>query len=485
MLPAIFATLTLLGLTDAQIPQPAESRTPELSAAEKLLAERAPEPQYAQKGIPLPTASALGAFRSPRWATLDADGFRGPVFAAPLPGRGTLPRGARLAAPVITPVVTQHGRLGYNVTPAGRVDVFDPVATRHPEDFVFGPASEPLPWKAWGSAEVLLGMTRGVNVPPVVTTGPAALGFGNAGALGNAGTVPLFGGGKTLDDWRAGFRGELGVWLDDAQVWGVFGRYYSLYSTSEQFEGTGNGTTVIALPRQVQILSTTIDFPIYISFPGIMNGSVSTTAQTNFAGGDLSVRRMLRQGAGWRLDGFAGYRQLHLGDELGVGFRAAPGATLINLPPGTPSPAFAGSDSQRTRNNFYGGQLGGVASLALGRWGFEGLGAVAIGLNASDLNNDRTRQVLIGGLTVPIVQTGVAERTGYFGTVWEGGVKVAYRVGDHLRLTMGYTGLTWWNLRRAQEQYDFRPSAILTGSTTGDTTHFYAHILSWGAELRY
>jgi hypothetical protein len=318
----------------------------------------------------------------------------------------------------------------------------------------------------------------------VVTTGPAALGFGNAGALDNPGTVPLFGGRKTLDDWRAGVRGEMGVWFDDAQVWGGVGRFYSLYSTSEQLVASGDGTSVIALPRSVQIRTVTFDFPIYLSFPGVTSGSVSTTAQTNFAGGDLSVRHMLRQGAGWRLDALAGYRQLHLGDELGVGFRAAPGATILN-PPAPSSPALVGSDSLRTRNNFYGAQLGGIASGTWGRFTLEGYGAVALGVNASDLNNDRTRQALIAGLAIPLVQTSVAERTGYFGTVWEGGVKVAYRVSDHVRLTMGYTALSWWNVRRAQEQYDFGPSALFTGTTTGTTTDFHAHVLSWGAELRY
>jgi hypothetical protein len=483
MLPAFFAILTVLNLPIAQSPQFPEPESPrELSASEKLLAERSPEPQYAQKGMLLPTANALGAFRSPGWSALDADGFRGSLFATPLPGRAVVPEGARLAAPVITPARIKHGRIRYDVTPAGRVDVFDPVATRHPEDFVFGPASETLPWKVWGSAEFLLGMTRGARVPAVVTTGPAALGLGNAGVPGRPGTAALFGGRKMLDDWRAGFRGEMGIWLDDAQVWGVFGRYYSLYSTSEQLEGVG-GANVVALPQQVEVLSTTIDFPIYVAFPGLVSGSVSTTAQTNFAGGDLSVRRMLRQGPGWRLDALAGYKQLHLGDELGVGFRSAPGAPVLLPPPA--GLTLAGSDSLRTRNNFYGAQMGGIASVALGRWGVEGFGAVALGLNASDLNNDRTRQLVVAGVPGPATGVSVAERTGYFGTVLEGGVKVAYRVGENLRLTVGYTGLSWWNLRRAQEQYDFRPSAILTGSTTGTTTDFYAHILSLGAELRY
>jgi hypothetical protein len=277
-----------------------------------------------------------------------------------------------------------------------------------------------------------------------------------------------------LDDWRAGFRAEAGVWFDTERVWGAAARYYSLFSTSEQLVGTGNGTNVVNLPRQEQVLGVTVPFPIYVGFPGLTTGSVSTTAQTNFAGGDLSLRRLVRQGAWWRLEALAGYRQLHLGDELGLGFNASGAQVLPAL-----SPAALGSDSLRTRNNFYGGQLGYVASVTCHRWTFLDTTVVALGVNASDLNFDRSLSASALGLSVPVVQTSIAERTSYFGTVLEKGVQVAFRVSDHARVTMGYTGLFWWNLRRAQEQY------TLGANLTGNTTHFYAHILSWGAEFRY
>jgi hypothetical protein len=445
-------------------------------AVERLTAEPKAEPQYAYKGSPAAAAMAgsMPRFRSAGWRGLDGDAFRGPIFSTPLPGRGVVPAGAELAAPVITPEIGKHGHIVYDVTPAGRVDVFDPVATQHPEDFIYGPATDPLPWKVWGSVEMLLGTTRGVNVPPVVTTGPAVLGLGLAGAPGQPGTVALFGGRKMLDDWRAGFRGEVGVWFDDARVWGAAARFYSLFSTSEQLVGGGNGTNVVNVPQVARIAGLSIPFPIYVGFPGLTTGSVSTTAQTNFAGGDLSVRRMLRQGASWRLDALAGYRQLHLGDELGVGFVAS-GAQLVPAL----APALLGSDSLRTRNNFYGAQLGGIGSINRKRWTLQGSTAVALGVNASDLNFDRSRSVSALGLAVPLVQTSLAERTAYFGTVWENGVQLAYRVTDHARITVGYTALYWWNLRRAQEQYTLGPNL------SGTTTHFHAYLFSWGAELRY
>ena len=69
------------------------------------------------------------------------------------------------------------------------------------------PNTIPRPDRAWiwGSAELLLGNTSGVNVPPLVTTGPASAGL-LAGAVGAPGTTVLFGGRKMLDNWRTGMR---------------------------------------------------------------------------------------------------------------------------------------------------------------------------------------------------------------------------------------------------------------------------------------
>src|SRR4029079_1170266 len=120
--------------------------------------------------------------------------------------------------------------------------------------FVWGPApaSRQAPDRAWiwGSAELLLGNTSGVNVPPIVTTGPAAAGL-LAGAVGAPTTTALFGGRKMLDNWRTGLRTELGAWFGPDHVWGASARLYSLFSTSDQFNGEGNGANVVNVPQVV------------------------------------------------------------------------------------------------------------------------------------------------------------------------------------------------------------------------------------------
>ena len=227
-------------------------------------------------------------------------------------------------------------------------------------EFIWGPSPASHPGRGgawvWGSAELLLGNTSGVNVPPLVTTGPASAGV-LAGALGAPGTTVLFGGQKMLDNWRTGLRVEGGAWFGPGHYWGVSGRVYSLFSTSDQLNGEGNGTNVVNLPQIMTVGGVPTQVPVFVGFPGITVGTVATTVQTTFTGGDLNLRRLLVSNEDFRFELFAGYRQMHLGDELGAAFRASGGLGAVIL--------LAGDDSVRTRNNFYGGQVGSLGSVAL------------------------------------------------------------------------------------------------------------------------
>ena len=396
----------------------------------------------------------------------------------PIPSLGSLGFDGPIFAPSLPPTAAETPRPPERTaTSAPSFVSADPTNPEATVQFVWGisPLSSSAfaaPDRAWiwASAEAILGNTSGVNVPPVVTTGPASAGV-LAGAVGAPGTVVLFGGRRMLDNWRAGARTEVGAWFGQTHIWGASARLYSLFSTSDQFAGEGNGTNVVNLPQVVTVGGQVVQMPIFVGFPGISVGSVATTAQTTFTGGDVNLRRLLASNPGFRFELFAGYRQMHLGDELGAAFRASGGLGAVIL--------LSGEDSIRTRNNFYAGQVGSLGSIAMGRFTLQGQSAFAVGVNASDLDFGRSRVATIGTTQVPIVQTEDGGRLNFFSVAAEGGVRIGFRVTEHAKLTVGYTGIYWSKVRRAQEQFD------LSDSPTGGITHFYTNMLSVGGEVRY
>jgi hypothetical protein len=432
---------------------------------------------------------ALPDARARLRSSLEADGFYGAIFeprgygsgpgVRPTSGTGPVfgptsgPVFGPTSGPVFDPVGGPVSGPGLSVEAEGRG-----ASVSTGEERLFGPAPT-FGWRVWGGAEVLYGTGQAANVPPLVTTGPAGQGLLQAGALGQPGTVVLFGGRKLLDTWRAGLRAELGLWFDPSHTWGGVARFYSLFSTGEQFVGSGIGTNVLNLPQFFPVGNTVIQLPIYVGFPGVTTGSVTATAETTFGGGDISIRRRGWQGESWRIDGLFGYRQLYLGDQLGAGFTVVsaqlPQGQLAQ--PGTP--VLLGNDDVRTRNHFYGSHVGMIGSAVGGRWMVQTLGSVALGVNVNELDYERSRLATVANLPLPLVQTALSDRTTYFGVVAEGGVRLHFRLTDQARLTFGYTALFWGNLRRAQEQYN------LTPTLDNNMSNYLVHTLAWGAEVRY
>lgn len=349
----------------------------------------------------------------------------------------------------------------------------------------------------WLSAEWLIGRTRGPSVSPIVTTGPLAAGL-LAGAIGQPTTFPLFGGKRVLNDWRSGLRVEAGMWFDNDHRTGLSARLYSLFSESEQFTARPAGAAVVNVPHFVPVGAAAVQIPVFVGFPGVTTGTAQTSAETTFAGGDLNFRRLLDRGDRYRLELLAGYRQLYLDDELRASFAMVPvGLAAVVLP------RITGSDAIRSRNDFFGPQLGLYGSTGWDRLTLEAHAALALGVTASDLNFVRTRTqtsnpasaaLLLSAVGVPPpIATALATATAqfpltgantggsatYFGLVGEGGFRLNWRATDHVRLTAGYSFLYWNNVRRAQEA--FANSALLRPRAADFTTHLFGV----GLDVRY
>jgi hypothetical protein len=359
-------------------------------------------------------------------------------------------------------------------------------------------------YTTWLTAEFLIGTTRGPSLVPVITTGPASAGT-LAGAVGQPTTLPLFGGKPVLNDWRSGLRIEAGIWLDNDHTTGISARVYSLFSTSEDFTVRAASMRVINLPQFNLVGGVPVQTPQFISFPGLANGSVMATTRTSFTGGDLNFRRLLDSGGNYRIELLAGYRQLHLGDELGTSFDATTtGVPLVAI-------RTFGGESISTSDNFYGPQLGMYASTGWNRFTLEGHAASAMGVTVSELDFARARTVTTAPIGTPLasaatlvslgappatvaallptartlatnqalMRTNTSNTLTYLGVVGEGGVRMSYRATDHFRLTAGYSFLYWNNVRRAQEMFVSSPEL------RSRAVDFTTHLFSVGLDMRY
>lgn len=422
----------------------------------------------------LPVGVAWAALAGPALAGHNPVG----VLATPLPpGPGTyVPDAGPLAAPVINAVgVTKHGRQLYDVFPAGwgkkahRTDdpgrrLFDD-ACRTPADECFG----------WVDLEFLFWGTRATAPPPLLTVGPATTGLaavppGVAGAPGQPTTEAFFGGFGTLTQFRPGFRVEAGMWKDEHAEEAVFARFVMLGSASEGRSAGAFGQAGLAAPGRAP------GGTVLLGYPGLAQGVADASIQTDLYAADFNMQGCLCDRGSCRLDLLGGFRYVYLGDRLDRSF-----ATTAQ--PGNPDAGRQtfGEDSFRTRNDFYGPQVGLGFGHRSGPFSVRARGLVALGVTVSDLDGSMTRTAVGGGLPLAHGAPSSRNTSEYFAVVPEIGVKLGWQPCDHLRFTVGYDWLYWSRVRRAADAYAYTVGPDVRNAGTD----VWAQGVNVGVELRY
>src|SRR5437870_4184406 len=102
-----------------------------------------------------------------------------------------------------------------NAGPPPKVAAADPQSGPAPE-LSLADQHIPSEW-VWVRGDYLLGWLSGSRLPALVTTSPTGTAQTNAGVLGGANTITLFGDEKVNDTARSGFRLSLGSWLGREQ----------------------------------------------------------------------------------------------------------------------------------------------------------------------------------------------------------------------------------------------------------------------------
>src|SRR5262249_48659808 len=209
-----------------------------------------------------------------------------------------------------------------------------------------------------------------------------------------------------------------------------------------------------------------------------------------------------------RFDGLVGFRYLSLQEGLGIDtdqlFAAAP--------PFAPSAlAITTSDRFSTRNQFYGGQVGGRLSWRGGRVSLNLLGKVGLGSTHQPLRVNGTATATGSGVltdiqpvTVPGGVFAQASNIGrrsrdQFAVISEAGLGVTYSITHRIQAGVGSNFLYWSSVVRPGDQIDrnvniTRAALPLIGSTpTGpvaplprfDRDDFFAHGVSFTLGLSF
>jgi hypothetical protein len=362
----------------------------------------------------------------------------------------------------------------------------------------------------WGSAEYLLWWVKGQHLPPLVTAGNPANDI--PGALGQPGTVLLFGG-QQADDARSGLRLRGGWWLDEEHTVGIDGSVFFLGQQTKNFTAGSLGSPALFrpflnagftfVPGTGFVQGAPFEDAEAVAFPGALAGSVNVRQTSELWGYDANLRTSLWDGSChgvcWNVDGYAGFRSLGLNESVQVTENLT---SLLTSAPGS----ITVFDKFKADNTFYGGQVGLETELRWKRWFLD--------LNTRLAMGDVHEVVQISGATTIADSTGVHTSSGgllaqgtnignysrdRFALVPELGLNVGYQLTDCVRLFVGYNLLYVSNVARPGEQIDraVNPTQIPrfggTGSLVGPAvpaftfhgTDFYAQGLNLGLEFRW
>jgi hypothetical protein len=360
--------------------------------------------------------------------------------------------------------------------------------------------------RLWVNAEYLMWWRKGSPQPPLVTSSLSTA--ANAGALGSAGTVLLYGNRNLDSPLHSGLRFSAGYWFDNDQRIGVDGSFFFLFSRSQHFTVGSAGTpgifrpffrvNTLTDPDTGEVSPAGPDAQI-VAFPGRLAGKVMVDSSSRMFGADANVRTRLACDSWYRVDLLSGFRYVGLDETL----RITEGLQVLEPPGGS----IMLADQFKTENRFYGGQIGVDSQFRYGRWVFDARTKVALGwthqivdIGGATFNNNPTFGTSLqpGGLLAAPSNIGRYSQN-RLAFMPEAGLNVGYQVTDNLKVYMGYDFLFLSSVVRPGNQIDQAvnttqlPRADRSQRLVGEArplfafhpSDFWAQGLHFGVEFTY
>jgi hypothetical protein len=349
--------------------------------------------------------------------TAGLDGSASPALPPPYPG-GTLPPPEPLPlAPAEVPPAADTGTT---------VDLQSPSKCQFCN-------------KIWVDADYLMWWTRSKSLPPLLTQGAAT--DLNPGALGQPGTTVLFGGGDVDTGMHSGGRVRGGYWFGDDHIFGGDDSFFYLFPNTSTYANSSGGNTLLAVPY-TNVL-TNLPASAVLAIPGQSAVTYTAAVKDNVLGGDTNLRLAVVRNSYLQVCALAGLRYLQVNEALNI--------TTDVTSPTTVSPGqgvgLVSYSVFNSKNEFYGGQLGGDMSFCHNGFTLD-LGAkLALGWTHEQATIDGSSVVNVPGVhPVSYAATALALPTNIgnytrnpFTFVPEGNLTLGYQFTSHIRATVGYT----------------------------------------------
>lgn len=333
---------------------------------------------------------------------------------------------------------------------------------------------------------------------------PAPLGNPLLSGSSADGTRVLIGGADAKFGWTSAVGLTGGAWFDEQHKYGVeFSGFVSGRRTAASEITAAAGQT---LTRPFVDALTGGPARFFVAAPGFLAGSFQAESAARLDGATARIVVNRSHAKELTVDLFAGVRYLDLDETLlltQTTTATGAGSVLLNgvsYPPGVP---LTVTDRFRTRNQFYGGELGGKAELRHGPAFVAVTPSIAFGPVHQTVQAAGSSAVpgveLPGGLYAVTGGNAGRDVTGRFAVMTEVRTEVGLYLTGSTRLSVGYDFLYLGSAARPGEQIDFVvntrlvPAARRFGSLSGTAsplptaarTDFQAHALRAALEYRY
>jgi hypothetical protein len=337
----------------------------------------------------------------------------------------------------------------------------------------------------WGSAEAVLWWVKSGPSPVLAMSNAAPL-FGDHGL--DYGSIP-------------GGRFSFGV-CNTPGTFGIEGTLVYLGQTGVNFTTASGADGTPAITRPITLGSEGAPNAFSVSSPGIASGRLSVDSSTMFWDGEFNLLGHLCGGECLSFDMIGGFRYVDLEEDLKQFQHTTFLGTGLLPPVGGPQGSFTMSDVYRTRNQFFGAQLGSQMELRWRRLYTNLLGKVAMGSihQVVEARGETAITTPLGATTIPggLYASSTSGRRTFddFAVIPELNFNVGVQLTPAVRVFAGYSFLYMSDVVRPGDQIGSAVNATLFPGLPGagpagtavmpfTRSDFWAQGVNFGMALRW